>query len=56
MSEFPIPPTEYGNINRQIKTLMEQYLDGDTEAMDKIMRLARRREELLRPRKYDKGS
>lgn len=53
MSEFPIPPTEYGDINRQIKTLMERYLDGDKEAMNKIMRLARRREALLRPKKYD---
>lgn len=54
MSEFPIPPTEHGNINRKIKSLMEQYLDGDKDAMNEIMRLARRREDLSRPRKYEK--
>lgn len=53
MSDFNIPPTEYGDINRQIKTLIEAYLDGDKEAMNKIMRLARRRENLLRPKNFD---
>lgn len=45
--------TEYGDINREIKKCMEQYLEGDTEMMTKIFRLTRRREQLLAPA-YDK--
>lgn len=45
--------TEYGDINRELKKCMEQYLEGDTEMMKKIFRLARRREQLLAPT-YDK--
>ena len=41
--------TEYGDINRELKKCMEQYLEGDTEMMTKIFRLARRREQLLAP-------
>lgn len=41
--------TEYGDLNREIKKCMEQYLEGDTEMMTKIFRLARRREQLLAP-------
>lgn len=39
--------TEYGDINREIKKCMEQYLAGDTKMMGKIFKLARRREQLL---------
>lgn len=45
--------TEYGEMNREIKKCMEQYLEGDTEMMTKIFRLARRREQLLAST-YDK--
>lgn len=52
MNDIQGQPTEYGDVNRQIKTLMEQYLNGDRDAMNKIMRLARRREKMLAPKRY----
>lgn len=39
--------TEYGDLNREIKKCMEQYLEGDKKMMGKIFRLARRREQIL---------
>ena len=39
--------SEYGDINREIKKSMEQYLEGDKKMMEKVFRLARRREQLL---------
>lgn len=45
--------TEYGDLNREIKKCMEQYLDGDTKMMGKIFRLARHREQILKS-EYDK--
>jgi len=39
--------TECGDLNREIKKCMEQYLEGDVEMMSKILRLVRRREKIL---------
>lgn len=40
--------TECGDLNREIKKCMEQYIAGDTKMMGKIFKLVRRREQLLK--------
>ena len=47
--------TEYGDLNREIKKCMEQYLAGDKQMMGKIFRLARRREQFLKS-EYNKSN
>jgi hypothetical protein len=39
--------SEIGDLNREIKTLMKQLLNGDDNALDKIKQIARQRQNLL---------
>jgi len=42
--------SEIGDIDREVKVLMKQWLDGDQESFHKMQRLYDRRRELLLPK------
>ena len=42
-----------GEINREIKQLMKQLVDGDQRVLHRITKLSRERENLLKPRKFN---
>lgn len=43
--------SEIGDIDREVKILMKEWLDGNQKSFHKIQRLYKRREELLKPKK-----
>jgi len=46
--------SEIGDINKQIKIELSQYINGDSKALYKVLQLSERRRKLLLPRKLRK--
>ena len=46
--------SEIGDVDREVKGLTRQWLDGDEEAFIKIQRLQDRRIDLMRPKNFEK--
>lgn len=46
--------TRIGDINREIKLLMKQLVDGDDTVLSKITELSREKEQLFKPRKFSR--
>lgn len=46
--------SEISDINREIKRLMRDYLDGDDTALSRITQLSRRKEEIMKPARVRK--
>ena len=42
--------SEVGDLNRELKTEMKEFLEGNEDALEKINSISRKRTELLKPR------
>tara|TARA_R110000851_G_scaffold311714_1_gene471995 strand:- start:28 stop:222 length:195 start_codon:yes stop_codon:yes gene_type:complete len=42
--------SEMGDLNRELKTVMKEFLEGNEDALEKINSISRKRTELLKPR------
>lgn len=60
-SKYEVAPglfigSEIGDIDREVKVLMKEYLNGNQESLKKIRRLQDRRIELLKPKMMRKSN
>lgn len=56
MTKYEVAPglwigSEIGDINREIKSLMKRWLDGDESVLPEITRLSRKKEKLMMPKR-----